>query len=140
MRRVLVLSLVVLALAPATDAQTISPTPRRLHEAIVAAGVAIEGVSLGDLSNKATWKVSPPSLQSAAQPTIDAFDPNDPAIAAGELDAQVKRALDDERLSAAIVWTILKQMYPSDTDAQTKTKFGVARTRIIDAYKLRPWQ
>lgn len=57
-----------------------------------------------------------------------------------ELDRAVAISLDQERLSSAIVWTILKQMYPADTDAQTKTKYGVARQRIIDAYKLRPWQ
>lgn len=57
-----------------------------------------------------------------------------------QLDQQVKTSLDAERLSSAIVWVILKQMYPADTDAQTKTKYGVARTRIIDAYKLQPWK
>ena len=39
----------------------------RLHTAIVAAGVAISGVSIAG-------EVTPPSLQAAAQPTIDAFD------------------------------------------------------------------
>lgn len=111
----------------------------RLHKAIVAAPCAIDIVSIGDQNNKATWRVSPANLQACAQPTIDAFNPNDPAYEQAELDAQVKAALDNERLSSAIVWTILKQMFPGDTDAQTRTKFGVARTRIIDAYKARPW-
>ena len=115
-------------------------TAARLSRALVAAGVQIVGVSIGDLANKATWKVQPANLQGAAQPTIDAFDPNDPAHEQADLDSQVKAALDNERLSAAIVWTILKQMYPADTDAQTKTKFGVARTRIIASYKATPWK
>lgn len=46
----------------------------RVTAAIVTAGVAIEGVSIADGANKATWLVTPSSLQAAAQPTIDAFD------------------------------------------------------------------
>lgn len=46
----------------------------RLHAAIVAAGVAIEGVDIDG-------KVQPSSLQSAAQPTIDAFDQSEAAHA-----------------------------------------------------------
>jgi hypothetical protein len=41
---------------------------------IVAAGVEIVGLSIGASDDKATWTVQPTSLQSAAQPTIDAFD------------------------------------------------------------------
>jgi len=111
----------------------------RLDRALHAAGVLVTGVSIGDDANKATWTVQPPNLQGAAQPTIDAFDPDDPAHEQAELDALVTAALDTERLTSAVVWVILKQMYPSDTDAQTKTKFGIARTRIIDAYTARPW-
>ena len=112
----------------------------RLDRAIKAAGVAIVGVSIGDPVNKATWKVQPSSLQTAAQPTIDAFNQNDPAHEQAELDAQVKAVLDSERLTSAVVWTVLKQMYPADTDAQTKTKYGVARRRVIDAFKSEPWK
>ena len=45
-----------------------------LDETIRAAGVAISGVSIGVPDDKATWTVQPSNLQSAAQPTIDAFD------------------------------------------------------------------
>ena len=99
----------------------------------------IDGISIGNATNKDTWKVFPSHLQTAAQPVIDAFNPDDPAHATAELDAQVKLALDTERLAAAIIWTILKQLYPADTNAQTKTKFGVVRQGIIDVYKARPW-
>ena len=121
------------------------PLAARLDRAIRAAGAAarpswtIQGVSIGDPANKATWKVRPPTRQQAAQPTIDAFDPADPAHARAELDAQAVSALDAERLTSAVIWTILKQMFPSDTDAQTKTKYGAVRTRIIGAYTARPW-
>tara|TARA_R110002051_G_C8670767_1_gene490378 strand:+ start:190 stop:558 length:369 start_codon:yes stop_codon:yes gene_type:complete len=45
-----------------------------LDQAIRAAGVDIVGVSIGTEDDKATWTVQPSELQSAAQPTIDAFD------------------------------------------------------------------
>lgn len=107
--------------------------------AIRAAGVPILGISIGTDNDRTSWRVNPATLQAAAQPTIDAFNPSDPALDLADLDAAVKATLDDERLISAVVWTILKQMFPADTDAQTKTKYGVARTRIIDAYKNRPW-
>lgn len=112
----------------------------RLLRTLKATNPAIVDVSIGVLADRTTWKVNPASEQAQAQPAIDAFNPNDPAHATADLDAQVKAALDNERLSSAIVWVILKQMYPADTDAQTKTKFGVARTRIIDSYKSTPWK
>lgn len=76
-------------------------TARWLDRALKNAGVSITGVSIGDSANKATWKVSPANLQAAAQPTIDAFDPNDPAHVQAdtvatrdrELAAKVMRAL-----------------------------------------------
>lgn len=60
-----------------------------LFRAIVAANVPIVSLSIGDPTNKATWTVQPANLQSAAQATIDAFDPNDPALARAEADAAV---------------------------------------------------
>ena len=131
------LTLVTSAAGAQTPATKIA---ERLDRALRAAGVAIVGVSIGSPTDKATWTVQPRTLQSAAQPTIDAFDPNDAAHEQADLDRQVRAALDNERLSSAMIWTILKQMYPTDTDAQTKTKFGVARTRIIASYKAQPWK
>ena len=61
----------------------------RLPRAIKAAGVPIENVSIGDPANKATWTVQPPDLQGAAQPTIDAFNPDDPAYVTAEQDAAI---------------------------------------------------
>jgi hypothetical protein len=45
-----------------------------LDGTIRAAGVDIVGVSIGTADDKTTWTVQPSNLQSAAQPTIDAFD------------------------------------------------------------------
>src|SRR3990167_5997623 len=108
----------------------------RLFARIVASNVPI--VSLSDTNG--TYTVQPPDLQAAAQPIIDAFDPDDPAHEQADLDVAVKAAVDTERLTSAVVWTILKQMFPADTDAQTKTKYGVARTRIIEAFKAQSWK
>ena len=133
-RRLAVAVLLLLAgLAVSLSAQ--SPIAARLYKAIVAAGVPAVGVSIGDAGNKATWVVDPPTLQAAAQPTIDAFNAADPAHQTAELDAQVKAALDNERLFSAIVWTIIDTYSPP----ATITKYNAARTKIIAAYKSRPW-
>lgn len=107
----------------------------RLDRFLKSLGLAIVGVSIGDGSNKATWKVSPSSLQPSAQPHIDAFDPNDPTIVQAELDAQCRQALDGERLISAVLWCVI------DTFAgpATRAKYLAARTKILDAYKTRPW-
>jgi|TARA_R100001086_G_scaffold72621_2_gene34897 hypothetical protein len=39
-----------------------------------AAGLAIDGVSIGTADDKTSWTVQPSAVQSAAQPIIDAFD------------------------------------------------------------------
>lgn len=62
----------------------------RLEAAIKAVDPTITGVSIGDDTNRATWRVIPASRQSAAQPIIDAFNPNDPALVAAELTAQAQ--------------------------------------------------
>ncbi len=108
----------------------------RVLRAIKAAGVAIADVSIGDVANKATWKVQPASLQTAAQPTIDAFNPSDPALDTADLDAEVTRNLDSDRIFSAIVWTILDTYSAPATVA----KFNAARTKIIAAYKSQPWR
>lgn len=111
-------------------------TATRLDTALRAAGVAIDGVSIGDPANRATWKVQPANLQAQAQPTIDGFNPSDPALDVAEQDAQVKAALDNERLFSAIVWTVI------DTFAAPATvaKYQAARTKIIANFKAQPWK
>ena len=42
------------------------------------AGHAIDGVSIGTVNDKATWKVHPTNLQSVCQAVIDDFNTNDP--------------------------------------------------------------
>ena len=115
------------------------PVAPRLDAALRAAGVPIVGISIGNPADKTTWRVNPSTLQAAAQPIIDAFDAAAPAHEQAELAAQATAALDTERLTSAVVWTVLKQMFPADTDTQTRTKFAAARARIITAFQARPW-
>lgn len=56
--------------------------------ALTSAGVEVVSVSIGHAGDRATWKVLPASLQSAAQPIIDAFNPNDPQLATDEIDRE----------------------------------------------------
>ena len=106
----------------------------KLTRVLQVAGIAIEGVS-PDATAPGGYRISPSSLQAAAQPYIDVFNPNDPAHETAALDATVTAALDQERLISAIVWTIL-DTYSAPA---TITKYNTARTKIINAYKTKPW-
>lgn len=69
-----------------------------LEQAIKAAGHPIVGVSIGRASDKSTWRVDPPELQTAAQPVIDAFTAPTAQqllddIATREIDAKVLKAI-----------------------------------------------
>lgn len=66
-----------------------------LERALKLGGVNVTGVSIGDNTNRATWKVQPPNLQAAAQPIIDAFNPNDPAFALADADAKTDAVFND---------------------------------------------
>lgn len=107
----------------------------QLDVAIRGAGVAISGVSIGDPGNKATWKVTPTNLQSAAQATIDAFNAADPAHEQAELDREIAAVFDNTRVIGAIVWAII-DTYSAPANL---TKFNAAKTKIVTAYKDRPW-
>lgn len=86
----------------------------RLDRALKAAGVPIEGVSIGRVGDKGTWTVHPSALQAQAQPIIDAFDPDDPAFAHAEAEAQVD-ALLASPLATALIETIAEVFdLPSD--------------------------
>lgn len=108
----------------------------RVKIAVQNAGVAITDVAIGDESTKATWKVVPVSLQSAAQPTINAFDPADPTHEQNELDAGVKGYMDTERVFSALVAAIIDTYSPPFTVA----KYQAARTKILNYYKAQPWK
>lgn len=62
-------------------------TAIRVLKAVQAAGVPVISVTIGDDAIRATWKVQPVNLQSAAQATIDAFDPEAPTVVDAEVSA-----------------------------------------------------
>ena len=107
-----------------------------IDRAIKLGGVPILGITVPDVSDKSTWRVDPPSLQGAAQPIIDAFDPGDPAHAVADLDAVVLAHVDDDRLISAVVWTIIDTYSAPATVA----KYLNARTKIIACFKSQPWK
>jgi hypothetical protein len=87
----------------------------------------------------ATWDIA----VLGAQPTqvgLDAVTDQEASNAASDAIARNVADVDSQRILGAFLWALLKQMYPADTDAQTKTKFGVARTRIISVFKGQPWK
>jgi hypothetical protein len=104
----------------------------RLHEAIVAAGVPIVGVSVGDEGVRATWKVQPAVLQAQAQPIIDAFVmPN----AAQLLDEDAQREVDGAKaINATVRWTLRRLLGRAPTGAELQT----ARSEWITIYKALP--
>ena len=90
---------------------------KRLDSAIRKAGVSIIGVSIGDPTNKLTWKVHPPSLQSAAQPHIDAFNPDDPSHVQAEAAAQrdIELAMKALKAISIAIHKRMKAFIPTDT-------------------------
>lgn len=97
---------------------------RRLRDAIRAAGVPVEDVSIGG-PDRATWRVSPSTLQAQAQPVIDAYVAPTPAQM---LDEQAQRDVSDKKLQAMAV--ALYECIPSPklTKAQMKA-------RAVEIYK-----
>ena len=111
----------------------------RLSTALTAAGVPIVSLSIGEYAVKATWQVQPSSLQAQAQPIIDAFDPDDPAHETADLQQAASLEV-DRRFMAAYTWVLLKRQFPTDTDAQTKTKLKAMRDAVVAAFVGQPWR
>lgn len=133
------IAVVMVALVGALTAQAQDTLASRLLAAIRAAGVPILDVSIGQAENRATWRVRPTTLQPQAQPIIDAFDPDDPAHETADLQRDALADV-DRRFMAAYTWVMLKRQFPSDTDAQTKTKLAAMRDAVVTAYLAQPWK
>jgi hypothetical protein len=88
-----------------------------LDAAIRAANIAIDGVSIGDDANRATWKVTPATAQAQAQPIIDAFVLPTAAQIADE-DAQ--RDVNEKKLQAVAL--ALWEAIPSPTLTKVQMK------------------
>lgn len=103
----------------------------RIDRAIKAVVPSILGVSIGDPANKATWRVQPASLQAAAQPTIDAFNPNDPAILAAERDAMITSEAARDIIRAMLLFYLRDKLGRNPTIAER----DAARTAFVQAFR-----
>jgi len=72
---------------------------------------------------------SPTKLRAATAPEIAAYDD-------AVLTTAVTVAVDQERLTSSIVWTMIDQFLPPATVA----KYNAARTKIINFFKTQPWK
>ena len=50
-------------------------------------------------------------------------------------DAAVRARLNDDRLISSVVWAVIESVNPP----ATRAKYDAVRSKIIDAYKARPW-
>ena len=114
----------------------------RLTRLLARNGVPMTGVSVGDETNKQTWRVdflpeATPEQQAQAASLLDAYDPVavDTVFENEQLDAEVLSEMDGKRLASAIVWAVI-DTYSAPA---TRTKYLAARTKILNAYKTRPW-
>jgi hypothetical protein len=103
----------------------------RLDRVLRGAGLAISGVSIGTEADRQTWKVFPVSLQDAAQPIIDTFDPNDPAVVDAELD-DVATSESDRKDVLATCALVAKYTDPTGWAAMTLGQ-KVTRVRALAA-------
>ena len=111
----------------------------QVSRALAANKVIVVSVSIGDETNKATWTVQPTTLQAAAQPTIDAFDVNDPIHDQREQNI-IATSEYDRRYASAFTWVLLRRVFPTDTVAQTKVKYDAMRDAVIAAAQAQPWK
>lgn len=99
----------------------------RVEQAIKSAGVNISTVTIGDAANKATWRVTPSSLQQQAQPVIDGYgDPTPTTLLSEEAQAMIS----EKRIRAVTeaLWEAIPAYAGKPTKAQTLQ-------RAIDIYK-----
>src|SRR3990167_5869359 len=129
MWRQLLLGISLCLLSGMTFAQTTGDVAGPLSRALRAAGIPIVSVSIGDVTNKATWRVQPPELQPQAQPIIDAFDPSAPAILAAELDTEARQM--PRHVRAWMLFYLRDKLGRNPT----QTERQAARDALIQAYK-----
>ena len=97
----------------------------RLDTLCKAAGHPVVSVSLGRVTDKTTWRVSPDSLQAACQPIIDAFDATDPAHETAQRAALALMLSRQKDILATIMWAIIlrdQAAWNALTPAQKKAR------------------
>lgn len=95
------------------------PLTAYIDEAIRAAGVPIDSISIGDYTNRATWTVRPVSLQAQAQPIIDAYAHPTPAQL---LDEDAERETSEKKLLAVALALYECIPAPTLTKAQLRSR------------------
>jgi len=91
----------------------------RLKQQLTAASVHVTDVSIGQRADKSTWLVEPSSLQTAAQPIIDAYVEPTPAQLADE-DAE-RETTEKKLLAVALaLWECIPA--PTLTKAQLRAR------------------
>lgn len=101
----------------------------RLMAALVAAGVPVTEVEIDDSTNPATWQVQPSALQAAAQPTIDAFHPDDPAHVAADVDRAARQI--PRHVRAQVLYYLRDKLGRNPTGAER----AAAIEALVQAYK-----
>lgn len=106
-------------------------TAQRLYAAIRAAGVMITGVSVFDVTNRATWTVVPANLQADAQPIIDAFTIVPPPAMPVTVPGRYLGVLnaDPELTNDGDTW-MLREAFPTQTRTMKFRDGDVTRTLL----------
>ncbi|MEK9810445.1 MAG: hypothetical protein VW362_08355 [Candidatus Nanopelagicales bacterium] len=110
-----------------------------MEQAIKAAGVPITGLSIGDVRQRGTWRVQPASLQAQAQPIIDAFDPNDPALAHAEVTEQAQATSRQKDILATCALIVRARNLTAWNGMTTAQKVAAARAEADTWRDMRIW-
>lgn len=107
----------------------------RLDKLLKRQGHAIDGL---DQFPAGGYRVSPPSMQAACQPTIDTYNPTDPAHAAAELtERAAAESRTPERLADAAMWVIAEIGQPAFTALTKAEKWQKIRQKAAKWKRLR---
>lgn len=90
-------------------------TARRLHEALAAAAIPIDGVSIGRDDDRLTWRIdfrpeATDEQRSVASRLLETFDPDDVAIVDAERTAQAAREAVSPSVQATIIWQLTRDL------------------------------
>ena len=109
----------------------IAPLDVLVLRALQRAGVAVTGIQILASSQRSSWRVQPPALQAAAQPVIDAFNPEAPEILAAERDALITSDAGREIVKAMLLFYLRDKLGRNPTGAER----DAARTAFLQAYR-----
>lgn len=118
---------------------TVAEIGKRLKQALIAAGHAVTDVAIGDVTNRATYRVTPPSLQAACQALINAFDPDDPALLAAELTAQAQLTSRDKDILTTCALIVRARGITAWGNLSTPAKVAAAQAEADVWRDMRVW-